>query len=259
MSHKAVIVDSHCHIGDVKGMWGHKKHNAEQHLALMDSCGVDKAIVFSFCSGLLEHQDFVRANGLTSQAVQEGASRLIGFCVVNPMFADRTLDEMKRSSAELGLKGLKLHPVLHGGYPVDDEMVFPAIEQAIQLGWPVVCHTDLNNQAATPYRLVRLAKRYPEVTLIMAHMGLDPAYMEASIQEAKDTANVYVDTSAITDSPGIIARAVAQLGSDRVLFGTDAPGLSMELGLRKVELADLEDVERRHVLGENALEILDFH
>jgi len=250
------VVDVHCHIGELRGIWGMKRHTARQHVAMMDANGVHRSVVFSFCSGLLGHEDFVQANDRTAQAVSEFPDRLVGFAVVNPMFGERATLEMERASTRLGLLGLKLHPVLHGGYPIDSDLVTPILSCAESLRWPVLCHTDLNNQSATPYRLVRVARRFPSIRFIMAHMGIDPAFMEASLEEAVPVSNVSVDTSTITDSPGIIKKAVRLLGEDRVLFGSDAPGLSMELSLRKVHLASLDPDELQRVLGQNALALL---
>lgn len=258
MENEVTIVDSHCHIGDLKGIWGHKKHSASSQIELMDECKIDKAVVFSFSSGLLAHEDFVLANNRVAEAVSQFPARLIGFAVVNPMFENRAIEEMQRAHRDLSMRGLKLHPVLHGGYPIDSGFVFLIVEQAIEFDWPVLIHTDLNNQAATPYRLMRLAKRYPEVRVVAAHMGIDPAFMDACLVEAEELPNVFMDTSCTPDSPTMIKRAVDILGPERVLFGSDAPSLSVKLALQKVRLANLQASEETKVLGGNILRIAGY-
>ena len=65
-----------------------------------------------------------------------------------------------------------------------------------------------------------LAKRYPEARFQMAHFGGD---WEFGIRAVKDCPNVWADFAGTINEYGANELAVAELGEDRVIFGTDLP------------------------------------
>jgi len=83
----------------------------------------------------------------------------------------------------------------------------------------------------------RLARKYPRCRLVLAHVGRSFSYRSAraGLQKVADLGNVWVDTSAVTETE-TLRKAIEVLGPERVLYGTDYP--ISELRGRCVATAD---------------------
>lgn len=79
---------------------------------------------------------------------------------------------------------------------------------------------DASNQEA----LRRLTGAYPNCRVVLAHIARSFNYRHAldGLESIADLPNVWVDTSAITESPAF-DRALDVLGPERFLFGSDYP------------------------------------
>lgn len=70
-----------------------------------------------------------------------------------------------------------------------------------------------------------LAKKYPRVTFIIAHMGNVYCY-SSNVREVYNLVaphpNIFFDTAMVADSQ-VIAEALVSVGSRRIIFGSDAP------------------------------------
>ena len=251
-----MIVDVHVHLGIRQQIWGMKKNTAENQIAMMDDCGIDRACVFSPASGLIRPEHFREANDYVAEASKKYAHRLIPFCIVNPWYGQETSAEIDRNVAR-GFAGIKLYPTGHGYYPIDSPIVDVVVEAGIRLQVPILIHTDYNSKVATPYQFANLATRWPEAKLIMAHMGMDPDLVHFTAALIKDLPNTYVDISATPDLPdSVVKQPVEILGSERVLFGSDGPTLHPKLTMLKVKLAGLSEDDEKNVMGESILRLL---
>ena len=71
------------------------------------------------------------------------------------------------------------------------------------------------------------------------------------------TANVYLDTSsAASFKGGLIEWTVAEVGCERLLFGTDAPVWFPASHKARIEFAEIDDEAKRAILFENAVKLL---
>jgi len=124
------------------------------------------------------------------------------------------------------------------------------------LGMPIICHgaDQLYNH---PYEFEEMARTFPEVTVIMAHMGTMWACEQARIV-AQRYKNIMLDTAAAF--PGDIALAVRETGADKVIMGSDGPiGFGADntsVEIQKVKAAVPDEKERALVLGNNVARIL---
>lgn len=151
--------------------------------------------------------------------------------------------------------GIKIHPEEHL-YPIrtHGRAIF---EFAAQHRAVVLTHAGEAN--SLPKDFVPLANAFPEVTLILAHLGLstnkamDPDWHVRAIQASKH-GNIYADTSSIRSIfPGLIEMAVKKVGADRVLFGTDTPLYFAANQRARIDHADISGREKRMILRDNAL------
>lgn len=235
-----MIVDFHNHVGIRVG----KQQTAEDLIKAMDRAGIDKAIIFPF----VENPD----NDYIAQAVGKFPGRTIGFACINPWLPG-ALDELQRSVKQLGLKGLKLHPLLHG-YAIDNhELVDAVFETCEKLSIPIIAH-GAESLFTMPHAFEEMARTFPNVKLVMAHAGFMYSSDQA-IRAAKRNKNLYLDMTATTAWD--VTHAVEEVEPARVLMGSDTPFMYYEVEIKKVEMAISDPKVRKMVMGENALRLLD--
>ena len=100
-----------------------------------------------------------------------------------------------------------------------------------------------------------LARRFPEVPIIMDHMGYREWGGEA-IEAARDNPNLYLGTTIASFEPSSIAGAVKALGPERVIYGSNGPALYSDLAVTAIKRQKLgKDVEEL-VLGGNLARLL---
>jgi predicted TIM-barrel fold metal-dependent hydrolase len=85
---------------------------------------------------------------------------------------------------------------------------------ARQNDWPILTHTDQDGTSMSAICYEELARAFPDVVLILAHIR------PGSIPIAKRYANVFVDTTYM--EPWIVEVGVDALGAEKILFGSDA-------------------------------------
>ena len=106
--------------------------------------------------------------------------------------------------------------------------------------------------------LIDVAKRFPNITFIAAHMGgnaTDLIEEAIRILEVEKLENIYLDTSAC-ELPRLLEMGVGILGSDKILFGSDQPYKDIRIAKFAIELADITDEDKRKILDENARKLI---
>jgi predicted TIM-barrel fold metal-dependent hydrolase len=174
-------------------------------------------------SGLWVDDTFV------AQYVKQDEERLIGFLSVDPT-QHGWEEELRYGHQELGMKGIKLLP-MYAGFRPCDRVLDPLWQYATQHHLPVLLHTGTTfiSQAplecTLPRHLDDVAMRYPEVRIIMAHLG--HPYEGECIVTIRKHRNVYADISALHYRPFQLYQSlmlVQEYGVwDKLLFGTDYP------------------------------------
>jgi predicted TIM-barrel fold metal-dependent hydrolase len=252
---KKLIVDAHVHIGTMDGRSRHfgsapREFSAEDMIALMNRNGVDKVVVNPF-GRMLNDRDFEEKNQVIVRAAKKYPNRIIPFTKVNP-WLDDCVQLFDRAVNEWGCKGLKLHPI-SDAFQANDDLVYPLIEMAAKFKIPVQIHS--HQPGSQPALIGDLAERFPDVTFIMAHMGMN-LYKDA-IFVARILKNVVLETSAQPWTHRICRLVADEVGSDRLVWGSDAPLHHQEIEMMKVKMSALNEEEKRKVLGENIARILN--
>lgn len=184
----------------------------------------DGAIVLAFncpATGVVVPDEYV------ADYVRNHPGKLFGFASVNPHDEDAP-HQLERSVRELGMVGLKLAPIYQNFYP-DDKRYFPIYAKAQELGIPILWHqgtsfvTEGFLDASRPAALDPIARAFPELKMIIAHLG-HPWYEECVSVIRKNT-NVYADMSALGSRPWQFYNAMMSVIEYRVphkvLFGSD--------------------------------------
>ncbi len=230
----------------------------EALIASARRCGVDRLCLLGCVGedGPDPTPEQVRGcNTETMAAVAAWPDAFCGFCYLNPAHDPGFLtEEIDRTVAAGPLRGIKLWVAVN----CRDARLDPILERAGELGVPVLHHCwykavgKVYNES-DPADLAHLAARFPGVRLIMAHLTGCGCRGVADIAEYP---NVSVDTSGSQPESGIVEWAVAELGAERVLFGSDAPGRDIACQMGRILGARLTARQRELILGGNACRLL---
>ena len=236
-----MIIDSHNHIGPRPGQQG-----VETLIAHMDRAHVDRAVVFPYVEALDPgHNDWI------AQAVARHPDRLIGYAAVNP-WREGAADEVRRAVQEKGLRGLKLHPFLHAYSIAQHDLVDPIFEVCRALRIPVVVH-GAGEWSNMPLQFDEMARTFPDLTIVIAHMGTIWGFQEALLVAARRP-NILLGTALAFS--GFVQTAVERVGAEKVLMETDSPVQAFEAEIAKIEIAVPDPVARALVMGGNIARIL---
>ncbi len=182
-------------------------------------------------------------NDAVAAFVAAEPTRRIGFLSIHPE-VDGALDELERARTDLGLKGIKLGP----NYQVFDPLGDAALrvyELADRHGLPILFHQgaspvqDAPLRYAHPLLMDEIAIRFPELRVVMAHMG--HPWQRETIVTIRKHPHVYADVSALFYRPWSFYEALrlaTEWGAlDKLLFGSDFPiatPAETAAGLRRV-------------------------
>jgi len=185
---------------------------------------------------------------------------LLQWVIVHPL-RQETFEQTRRLLGEPRCVGIKIHPEGHR-YPITEhgQTLF---EFAAEQGAVVLAHSG--DDLSKPMDFVPFANAFPEVSLIVAHLGNggkaagDPTLQVRAIQASKH-GNMFTDTSSARSLlPGLIEWAASEIGVEHILFGTDSPLYFAPSQRTRIDHADLTAAEKRMILRENAIRLLNLN
>lgn len=231
-----------------------------QLLAKLRQHGVTQAWAGSFDA--LLHRDMAAVNTrLAQECSQHGEGMLIPFGAVNPRLPDWE-EDVRRCHEEHQMPGLRLHPNYHG-YKLDDPACIRLLELAAERGLIVQIAVTMEDER-TQHPLVQVphvdvapladqARRWPQLKLVLLN-----AFRSLRIEglgKLVETGNVYFDI-AMLETVGRVGNLLAQVGADRVLFGSYAPFFYFESALLKLREPELGAFQQQAVSSGAARKIL---
>jgi predicted TIM-barrel fold metal-dependent hydrolase len=242
-----VIIDSHTHVDEVPALgW---IDPPEALLRLMDEAGIAKSVIMTYTDLPGVNPDALE---YIAGVVAGYPDRLIGYARLNPIYND-AVQLLETAIVRYGFKGLKLHPVTTLAHPADAETV-RLIHKAAEYNAPTLFHCG-DEPMTTPLAIAETARKCPEATIILGHMG-GYFHVEEAIEVAVRLPNVLLETSAMP-YPSRIKEAVERIGAQRVLFASDGPGCDPSIEVQKVKLAGLTPEEEALVFETNIRRLLE--
>ena len=217
----------------------------EQLIADMDAAGIDKVVMQGIY--FRHHQTCVTQNNWYIDWCRQFPERLLGFATVQPLAGQSALDEVKRA-VDNGLVGVGEILPYAQGHTIRDEAFLAVVELAISLDIPLCLHGaepvghDYPGRAYTPLQdYVWLAEQYPELRLILAHLGGLLPYYELNRATQKIMRYVYYDTAAVPllYQPAVYKSVVEVVGAAKILYGSDYPLLLYPRRTRTPGFTDL--------------------
>lgn len=198
--------------------------------------------------------DVLRGND-EAREVSERYSDIRFWVVLNPRIRE-TYRQVESFLTHPRCKGIKIHPTDHG-YEIRDygDEIF---EFAASHGTLIMTHSGC--PGSFPEDFIYFANRYPQVSLILAHLGNSvDGTLSRQVHVLKGTrnGNVYIDTSsAMSIYSGLIEWAVSEVGAQHLIFGTDTPLYFTACQKARIEYAEIGEGDKRAILFENAAGLL---
>jgi predicted TIM-barrel fold metal-dependent hydrolase len=226
-------------------------------LRMLDEAGIGRGVVLSMAYTFADERKHVpdpdrrvrEENDWTAGEIARSHGRLKGFCSVNPL-REAALAEFERCSHLPGMLGLKLH-FGNSGVDLRDPAHLARLERMFAAAnarhAPIVVH--LRSRTTLPYGaqfgrlfLDRLLPAAPDVVVQVAHLAGNGGYADdadaamgvfatAFARHDRRVRNLYFDVAAtvVPDTTPAdlqrIARRIREVGSRRILFGSDLPVL----------------------------------
>lgn len=247
-----MIIDADVHLSPYREDGG---LSPEYVVECMDRAGVDKALCWlqpPYIRLLDEATEYIR------QAALRYPDRFLPFGWADPRLGvDDCVRLCGRCLKEYGFYGMKLNGA-QNDFSLADERIDPIIECVAGYGKVLALHIGDENNNTHPMKAARIAQKWPELPILMVHMGGAACNMEdMCIEAARDNPNMFLVGSSV-DYPHVL-RAIRTLGAERVLFGSDVPFSVMEAdaaGYRAFLRAYCTPDERELVMGGNIRRIL---
>jgi predicted TIM-barrel fold metal-dependent hydrolase len=133
-----------------------------------------------------------------------------------------------------------------------DPLVYPVIETAIDLDVPIYFYTGtpLN---ALPLQLAELAQRYRQARFVMGHMGNSDFWLDVPVALGQ-APNVWGEVS--PNLAAAVNRVIEAGFADRILFGSDAPLMRLDLEVQKIRYWQASEEQRAAMMAGNLMELL---
>ncbi len=266
----------------------------EELLERMDSGGVDVLVLNSEPLSVVgwdpdDAREGVRAlNEDKARAQERYPDRTIGLATLPLDKPESAVEEVEHAISVLGLGGVCLPSNLNGS-PIAGPDLMPVYERIEKLGVPLFLHpaVSIAHEHLTEYGLEYVigymfdtsvaalnlvfsgtVQEHPDLKIVHPHLGAVLPYLAGRIDFEYTTPwagneplpappteylrTFYTDT--VSNTPGSLRTAIDFYGLDRVLFASDFPWWTPEMGIEFVQ-ANLDATEAEKVLGRNANEL----
>jgi uncharacterized protein len=252
-----MVIDCHTHLDD--------DGTADKLLRSMDEAEIDASIIIAETlpgdvSNVGQVLDAVRRSDRLWAIVN---------CVFSKTVELKYAEELTQLLHEERVVGLKFY-LGYEEFSANDERLHQLYEYCEKHDVPIMFHTGVLEAGSSglleyshPLQVDRVATRFPNLTIIMAHMG-NPWLIDCAAVLAKNE-NVYADMSAFfAENKSITAHDVEVFKQrmeqvrvflysyEKFLFGTDYPLYSQKEYLRAVKALEMEHAEREAVMYGNA-------
>ncbi|MNH99658.1 Amidohydrolase [compost metagenome] len=238
-----MVFDCHTHLfgpghfggatlASAKRAWGGNQEmlvTPESHWELFKE--LDGAIVLAFdapATGLNVPNEYV------ADYVSQHPGKLFGFASVDPN-RPNAAGILESAIKDLKLSGLKLGPIYQNFYPGDAQF-FPLYAKANELNIPILWHQGTSFvpegylDASRPAALDPIARAFPNLKMVIAHMG--HPWIDECISIVRKNTNMYMDVSALGSRPwqfyNALVSAMEYGITHKILFGSDFPFFTAE-------------------------------
>lgn len=253
---------------DVNAYLGHfafrqlRYNTAAGLLRLMDRAGIDQAWVSS--ASAITYRNAQAGNEEVATEVKRHRDRLIPFAVINPFYAGWQ-EDLRICHEEFGMQGLRLYPKWHH-YSLADpfcrELIQAAAERGMVVSIPIRAEdyrqrSWLVDVPDVPLEeITALVKACPQAAFILVN-GIGFIHSPLGRRDNGLPANYFLEISRLSAVlADEIGQLIAQLGADRIVFGTGMPFNYPDPALVKLEVLAASEEDKAKIRGRNAAGLL---
>ena len=235
-----------------------------QMLALMDSAGIERALLIATKTGQLGlpgswHLPYA----IVAEAVQQHPDRFSGLAGLDPTEGMAGVRALERAVKDDGFVGAHFYPHWFELAP-DHARWYPFYAKCVELDIPVQLQVgqslvyDLNRplkSVGRPITLDTVACDFPELKLVGIHVGIP--WTDEMIAMSWKHRNLYIGCDAHSPRywPQSFIHYLTSYGQDKVIFGTDYPVLDFERTRREIEALGLKEGVLQKLLRDNARQL----
>lgn len=254
-----LVIDAHTHIGPFARSWFLTENELDGQIAQfeedMERFGINKVCSMSEVA-LFGHP--IEGNQMLEEAIGNRKDRFRGNLVINPHYADYYTWELLDKFYKGGyFCGMKLIPE-YIGVDITDPCLDHIFRYADAHHLYVLVHS-WEGKHGTALQVAQTAKRYPNATFIIGHMGGGSEGRRQSEAIAQDPqySNCMFELCGTftTDIP--LEESLQKIDYRRVLFGTDTAVHEVAWELGRILSLNLPDQWLENILGANMQRILD--
>lgn len=244
-----MLFDAHAHLGTSLFGVGVSEQDL---LASMDENGIAQAILSP-----LKPRDyhFGPENDRIAGAVRAHPAIFSGFARVDPWQGEAAVAELRRALDQLGMIGLYLHP-FEEQFAANDEITFPLLDLLQERGLPLMVAGGYPT-FSHPSQIADLARQFSGLTIIATHGGqinISGMLLADALRTLRANPNVIMETSGIYRED-FIEDTIAELGPDRVIWGSNTPYFDQGFETTRVRMGHLSDEVKGQIGRENVRRI----
>jgi len=241
-----MIIDAHTHLG--YDYVYEEDLSVELLISNMERNKIDISIVQP--GTVLDLRTIIKQHNKIAALARKMPGRIFGMANPNPhLSASKYRKELERCIG-LGFVGVKLHPQAHAVNPSSSAGT-NVFETALALGIPVMVHTGDGIPWTLPSKFIQIARKFPDLKIILAHCG-GSMFTDEAILAGQLCPNIYLEPSWL---PSMTIRGFCRiLGANRLMFGSDM-GENVASELAKFRSIGLTDEELEWCLCKTAAKV----
>lgn len=196
--------------------------------------------------------DYEIGNQETAEGLAAFPENFIGYAVFDPNYVEDWDRELREVYGVKGMMGMK---------PYWPRMGIPYNDQRFQPWWEFGNEHHLFAKMHPSDNFVKemhdLATRFPHVNFLLAHSGWSWQHARNHVALAREYPNCHCEITFTSVTNGTIEWMSEQVGSDRVIYGSDCPMRDPAPQFGWVVYADISEDDKRNILGRNMRRIID--
>jgi predicted TIM-barrel fold metal-dependent hydrolase len=248
------IFDAHLHTPSENGeifQWNLVTRNMGEFVAYLDKCGVRRGVISAARSNTAKTpEDYRAGNREVAKYAEKYKGRFRPSCVITPFRIDEALREMEECHEQLGFRWLGEFCNYMTGYKYDCPEWAQVMKLAAKLNLVIQIHTN-----APEMRY--LAENFPENTIVFPHFGGGQKEIAERFAIVAQHSNCSIDVSGSgIERVGILEKAVKEIGSERVLYGSDFTINEPSAVIARIDNAFLTPRDRENILFRNVERLL---
>ncbi|WP_406697687.1 amidohydrolase family protein [Singulisphaera sp. Ch08] len=252
-----MIIDFNAYLGHFA--FRRLRHNsATSLLKRMDEKQIDKAVVSS--ASAITYRNTQAGNEELAAEVESHRDRLIPFAVINPFYAGWR-DDLKACHETMGMKGVRLYPGWHNYRLADQschDLIDAATEREMLISIPIRVEDARDRSWLVDVpdiplaEVTTLVKAFPKARFVLLN-GIGYTSTPLGRKDGGLPANYLIEISRLDSVlANEIGQLMANLGADRVVFGTGMPFNYPDPALLKLEILDAGKDDKDLVAWKNA-------